>query len=295
MKIRKFVAAMMAAGLVGFGGHASAGILIDGIEIEAGSIFELGELFEAEMLGDGIGNDNGIIDQVGEQLVGIGRITSIRRGSDSSVIWNDGDNGKELTIYFDQFFAESLGVSADGLGVPNALITFSGGVITLYSQAVGTFAPGTTQAGGIPTATAGTPWLTLVGAPLVGMAGAATGDPITLTSLAQGVDPLNPFGSGNVFGQGRLDVTGGPAAPYLDTNTFQCLTGQGAPNCPYSSDKSFSSEGGLQPGSGSEWVFTGNLTVRDFAVVEVPEPGSLALVGLALAGLGFSARRKKAT
>jgi hypothetical protein len=287
MSIRNTALAAALAGALGLPTVASA-ITISGITIERGSIFELGELFEAENLA-GTGNLNGFIDQVGEELIGIGRITSIRR-ADNSVLWQDGDNGRELTLHFYNYFAESITLFADPFGVPNVAITFSDGKVDVYSRPVGNFDPTGTQAVGIASVVSVPDlWLSLDGAPILGAAGANTGNPITLTSRAEGVDPSDPFASGNVFGQGRLDVTGGPAGLYLDTNQFECLTGQGAPNCPYSSDKAFSSEGGLQPIGSTEWAFSGNVTIRNFAV---PEPATLGLLGLGLAGLGFASRRK---
>jgi hypothetical protein len=292
MNLRKTAVAAVLAGTFGFSTAANALITIDGITFDAGSIFELGELFEGENLA-GTGNGNGFIDAVGEELIGIGKITSIRRAN-NSLLWSDGDNGRELTIYFFGYLAEDI--TAPG-GPTSAQITFSGGNVELYSQAAGTFetaftgAGAGTQAKGITAASSGNIWATLEGAPLVGTVGGTTGDPITLISNASSVSG-NPLTSGSVSGDGRLDVTGGPAGPNLDTNTFGCLdSDNNPPSCPYASDKSFGSLGGLQPLAGTEWVFSGNLTVRDFAV---PEPGTLALLGLGLGLLGLGNRRKVA-
>lgn len=298
MNARKISLAVASVWALGCSVPASA-ITIDGISFSAGSIFELGEVFEAERLAGCVPgatqNCNGFLDTVGEELIGVGRITSIR-AADNSLLWDVGSAvlnplNRELALYFYDFRVQLIpAVVVDPItGAGTQQILFSGGKVELYSQANGTFSPGASQAAGIASVVGGTPWLTLAGAPIVGLGAPTVTAPITLISRAENVDPFNPLTSGNVFGQGRLDVTGGPAGPYLDTNTFGCLTGQGAPNCPYASDKSFSSEGGLQPVGASEWVFSGNLTVRDFAI---PEPGIIGLLGIGLLGLGALTRRK---
>jgi len=295
MNLRKALVAAALGGAMGLPGAASA-LTIDGITFQEGAIFELGSVWEAERLSTCAslgGNCNGFIDEVGEELVGVGYITSIR-AADSSVLWSHGDNGRRLTIYFDSYIAESI--------TPNFLnpvtealetiIRFSGGSVKLYSELnTDDFDPTLSQADGIAAATAGTLWLELAGAPILNTT-EFTPRFVSLVSVASGINPADPLKSGLVSGDGRLDVVlreDTQADDYLNTNQFGCTSVTTGGFCPYESDKSFTSVGNLQPGDpGSEWVFSGGLMVRDFAI---PEPGTLALLGAGLMGLGM--RRRK--
>nr|MBA4142480.1 PEP-CTERM sorting domain-containing protein [Nitrosospira sp.] len=90
-----------------------------------------------------------------------------------------------------------------------------------------------------------------------------------------------------ITGRGLLDVTGGSAASFFNTNTFGCVGANGAP-CPDDADKSFTSSGQL--GVAGAWAARGTGEVQDVALI--PEPATLALLGVGLAGMAFGTRRK---
>jgi hypothetical protein len=264
-------------------------ITIDGITFADGAIFETIDLFEAEAFGDGFGNDDGLINNAGEKLVGIGIVNRIRENNVAAgnpILWQNGDNGRELTFYFYNYAAEYVTPITGSL----AEIGFSGGIVRLYSDSTPNFAPTATQAGGIATATDGNLWLELTGS-AIGFEASSdfgpSGNPITLRSIG-------PLTAGSVGGFGLLDLTGnGSAAAYFDTNTFNCLPGGNPTACPDDADKQFTSSGqlgGQAFTSPAGWAFFGTGEVQN--VARVPEPATLALIGLGLAGLGIRSRRK---
>jgi hypothetical protein len=307
MNIRKVALSAALASALSVPTLANA-IQIAGIDFAAGAIFETIELFEAEDTrgfvagapGNLPGNGNGIIDEVGEKLVGIGEVFRIRQNDPANgnpVLWQTGNNGQELTIYFYDYVTENIALLPNS---SNVKIGFTGGVVEIWAGpdlGALSFAPTATQAGGIATATDGVLWLKLAGSPIgiegipSGEFGSVSNDPITLRSVGPLFDPAVTIG-----GVGNLDVIGGLAAGYFDTNTFNCIPGLGNSPCPNDADKVFTSSGqlgsNLDPTANNfaGWAFFGTGEVQDFAVV--PEPGTLALLGLGLAGLSFGARRQ---
>jgi hypothetical protein len=156
------------------------------------------------------------------------------------------------------------GYTLDADYLPNPNFSFSGGTFEFFVSPVNAnFATGTGFADG-------TPWLSLKAVNTNGgTAGSLTGN---ITNFAQ-------F-SGQ--GTGFFDVVGGVAAPYLDTNSL----GNGR-------DLFFTSS--FQPirgGAVGALTHFGTADISGQSQV-VPEPGILALLGLGLAGIGFSRRNKK--
>jgi len=177
-------------------------------------------------------------------------------------------SGCELTFTFSGF---TTAVSSYNLITDSTTVGFTGGTFQFFVDYSNDTNGGTTL--NSTTAGNGTPWLTLT----------AHAKPNSLT-LVGTFDGANPALATLFTGNGFLDATGGPAAVFLNSNS------QG-----FGSDLLFSSSFNKQvtpePGFVAAQYGTSSLSGDS---LQIPEPGSLALVGLGLLGLAAARRRKSA-
>lgn len=264
-------------GALAMAGNAANATTVQGITFSPTASFEFMEIAESEQSGNG----NGIIDAVDEKLHGIVRITSITDGNGNQT-WANGDGGRELTGYFHDYVAKEF-IDVGG----KRYIGFTGGVMDIYSDTGLNFERNGSTLDDIAKATdsdSGTPWLTLVGSRILSDASPLTDPNLTLRSE---VGQLSFVGT--VSGSGLLDIVGGAAAAYLDTNRFVACDIT-LSTCD-DADMTFTSSGQANVTSETRpWASLGTGEIHQS--LTIPEPGSLALLGLSISGLAMFRRRR---
>lgn len=236
---------------------SAATITVDGITFESGSTFATGNVFENR------------VGAVGDTLSGYGEILEVYGPSGRT--WLIGQNGYRLTYVFTGYVVSAFS---------NNHVDFTGGEIRFYVQRESdpgyTALTPTTPSGADVSAEIakdfveagdGTLWLSTVGNTFLDN---ISGLPVTLHGEGVGFNAGATILAG--AGTGLLDITGGSAAPYFQKDTIPDSHGTPA-------DLQFgSSFSNLSPQFNQE--LSGSADLRGIAIAEIPEPSSLALVGI---------------
>lgn len=225
---------------------------------------------------------SGILDETsvtrpGQTLNGVGFVSTI---TDTTLgqTWGNGQNGVELAFSFTGF--TSTTIVAPTATAPGT-VNFSGGTVNYYVLPAGTQISGLGSVAADQAAVqSGTLWLSEQ----------AALENTTKDSLLATIPAGATLGNfKDAAGFAFLDVTGGPAGPYLATRTFANGFDAGG-----FSDESFSSDFSSSSTQGSDFGVSGSATIKangSATPQTIPEPVSLGILGVGMLAVGVARRR----
>jgi hypothetical protein len=256
----KLLKSLSLAAVVAFAAPSqAANVNIGGLSVPTGGNFEVASIYENVIFG------------LGQELKGVGEITQINGQAISSLC-----AGCELTYSFDSYIVNSLTSTSIG---------FTGGVMKIYlgfgaNNDFNPFGSGS-YAADVAAATNGTLFLTLAG-----HAVNAAGE----TFVGGGTNIGLATAAGTGSGLADVVLGGGIASSNFDTDSIATLFG--GPSTDFQLGSSFSSI--IAPNCTGAPAFLGCLGgSADLRGLVIPEPGSMALFGVALLGLAASAKRRR--
>jgi len=263
--MKSFTKALSAAAVLACGVTAQASTVnIGGLNVPTGGHFEVASIYE------------NVVTAIGQELKGFGEVTQINGAAISSLC-----AGCELTYSFDSYIVTALSPTE---------IRFSGGVIKMYLGfgADNDFNPFASagSAADMVAATNGTLFLTLTGHAV---------DALGNTFIGSGANIGLPNAVGTGSGLADVMAGGGIASNNFDTNSIAAAFG--AAFADFQIGSSFSSVFLPHPAEcAGALALSGPACLAgsaDLRGLVIPEPTSLALVGLALVGLASTAKRRR--
>jgi len=208
------------------------------------------------------------VNGVGQVLRGVGRVSQVQAGSVSMFGTDFCVSGScELTFSFQGYRVTTL----DTTSAQNRIVFDGGSVNFFLDQSIDSDIVAGTGF------TDGTSWLTLAGRTTTATSGPNAGDVGTL--FGQGTSFANSELI-NGTGLGELSVTGGAAGSYFGSGTIMNLT----------SSFQSSPDGYTFPLLGTANL---QLVAQQVPPTTVPEPTTLAMLGMGLLGLGLASRSRR--